>query len=399
MKVLIVCAPQTFGCNTGMYSVDLAAWYFFKKHRPTDTLIFATLYPHKCDFGEYKLECESLIEKPVLYEQVDRIIFWGDFIHAYNYRSAIANQLVKQGYSESIKEAILKIRELLFLSGTYEKWLSKTIVYGGTLLFNDSESYEDREYVNDLRILYGKCRRSWLREPFSAININNMIGEHEYSRHGTDCAQLLGTDFVKRFTGNEETKKQSTTKKIGVFIGRSNFSCENLSELLKRLQNKMGANLSWLDWGGEPFFFDKTADIFSKIPELASRIESADTPFEILQLLKGFDYIISDTYHVCVNAWTMGIPAICVIDDTDEKLGVNSGSILGKRDKRVVFFLSYNSSPYLLYSSEILNQENIESKADDLEKLLLSEKNIRYIISQMKQHAEQMQKKLVEVIE
>jgi hypothetical protein len=35
-------------------------------------------------------------------------------------------------------------------------------------------------------------------------------------------------------------------------------------------------------------------------------------PGDLLRMVSGHHLIITDTYHLCVNAWNLGIPAICI---------------------------------------------------------------------------------------
>ena len=68
------------------------------------------------------------------------------------------------------------------------------------------------------------------------------------------------------------------------------------------------------------------AGLFGYQPPEAPR--SVDT---ILSELSGYRYIITDTYHLAVNAWRMGIPAICIgmaVDTSQHSLSDKKKEIL-----------------------------------------------------------------------
>ena len=71
--------------------------------------------------------------------------------------------------------------------------------------------------------------------------------------------------------------------------------------------------------------------------------------------------IVTDTYHICVNAWNLGIPAICIIDDLGEAVEVNSGQ--QAPDKRIVFYWSYQLTDFLISASQLLNNHLLNNLA------------------------------------
>jgi len=386
-----------------MYSVDLAAWYYFNKNFPDADLTFAVLYPHKCNFGNNPIEYCSLLDHPYLYDEADLIVFWGDFLHAYDYRKAVTKQLVVKGYCATDIEARSQVRKYLFLTGYNKNILQNVIIYGGTLLFNDLHSQEDQEYLEDQVNLFKNCRRVWMRESFSAFKVQELLNDFSCSYHGTDCALFLPKDspidFDKDFDKTLKVQSSVDPQKImAVFLGRSKMPCDGISKFISNLNSNLNTNLYWLNWGVPPFFEDKREDIFVGLPELANKQLEGSTPLAVLANLKHVNFIVSDTYHVCVNAWNLGIPALCIIDNTHDNLGVNSGSELGKRDKRVAFYWSYNASPYLLYSSDLIDDGSLEKKAAKLAELLVNKENINFIRSNMVMHADAMQSLIKEVI-
>ena len=91
----------------------------------------------------------------------DLILYWGDFQHTLSYRNAVTNQLVEQGICSSSDEALERVRKFLFLAGSEPELLSKTVLYGGTLLFNQADNNGDEVYAADLQRLLRSARRVW----------------------------------------------------------------------------------------------------------------------------------------------------------------------------------------------------------------------------------------------
>lgn len=400
MKISVVCAPQTFGCNTGMFSVDLAAWYFLDQHFPEADVQYLTLYPHKCDFGAVPFRYEPRHENMQRLRDSDLVLYWGDFQHTLGYRNAVVNQLVEQGICSSREEALERVRKFLFLAGSGPELLAKTVLYGGTLLFNQADNNGDDLYAADLRRLLTSVRGVWVREPFSAFYVNQIRQQNDCCVHGTDAAQLLRKDFVD-YCGLEPVQPAGRRqRKLGVFIGRSHLEANTTSAFLTAITDRLQAEPVWLNWGKPPFFMNRKNDFMAGLPNMEKVIptRAAPSPPETLAALLDLDWLISDTYHACVNAWNFGIPAICLIDNSHTPLAVNSGSGLSGRDKRVTYYWTYNAAPFLLYSSDLNHDAGLHKKAADMANVLTDQSAISQISAQMSQHVELSEKSLLRTL-
>ena len=80
------------------------------------------------------------------------------------------------------------------------------------------------------------------------------------------------------------------------------------------------------------------------------------------------------------------------------RVSVNSGTDLGKRDKRVAFYWTYNASPFLLYSSDLLENVKIQRRVEELSGLLSNSEIISFVSSQMSRHASAIQVLLADTI-
>ena len=385
MNIAVICAPQTFGCNTGMFSVDLAAWHILRKHFPSATVRFFTLYPHRCELGNAPFFYES---RAAFYDwegQCDRILYWGDFLHSFSYRSAVSNWLLKLEPDLDEQQAQEIIRHFLFRNKSDASALQKVILYGGTVLFNRWSDYLGVSYTDDLSYLWKGARAVWMREPFSASTVQYWRKDYSQSFQGTDCALLLDRTVLSSLAPDKSSIAYlSDKKRIGVFMGRSHLDATQVSGFLSELAQKYDGDCTWLDWGRPPFFFDKQKEYQESLPGLISQ-PLATEPLWALTDLMAYDLLVSDVYHVCVNAWNLGIPALCLVDDKSP-LSVNSGEASG-RDKRVVFYWSYNLSPFLVYASELVDAVLTQQRVSVLSEAIDDNVALNLAFDALQQHA------------
>ena len=102
---------------------------------------------------------------------------------------------------------------------------------------------------------------------------------------------------------------------------------------------------------------------------------------DLLNRISEFEFVITDTYHVCLNAWRAGVPAICIgetlsLDIYDVSIGWRNAW----RDKRQTFYFMYDAMEFYVYKEELLHQQFYKSRLKQLTKLLQS--NINQSISE-----------------
>lgn len=386
MNIAVICAPQTFGYNTGMFSVDLAAWFFLTQNFPNSTIRFFTLYPPSGDFHSSPFNYEKREEFKKWNDDCDVILYWGDFLHGYAYKKAMEKWLAKHEPSFDSSKVKETVRSFLYRKGLPKKSNQKIIVYGGTILFNNWSDHADDTYHNDLKYLLNLADAVWMRDPFSTSEIQYLTQNYSHTQ-GTDCALFLSKSFLKNSFAS--TKKN---KSIGFFFGRSYLNIQAFSKLLEELKQGNYTEVFWLNWGKPPFFLNRYEEVTKHINNLDVR-PRVEEPLNVLQTLTSADIIISDTYHVCVNAWNLGIPAICIIDDISPSLPVNSGEN-NWRDKRVSFYWQYNFSPFLVYISSLSKAENAKLIAEKISKLLSEHTTVTKMLDVLDTHSNTLQKKL-----
>jgi len=115
----------------------------------------------------------------------------------------------------------------------------------------------------------------------------------------------------------------------------------------------------WIPWGDGAAFDAMEARTRKGFRQLQKApIPRTALVGDLYRLLQSFSLIVSDTYHVCVNAWRMGVPAVCIADIHPETAeSVSSGHAYAWRDKRQCFYAMYDAMPYFTYFSELTDRK------------------------------------------
>ncbi len=376
-RVSVVCAP-TNGSNPGMSSVDLAFqsvadeagvsdvryWRLWDQSEWTDPpggsvvgadgRVTDSVSGLTYEIGRGRLE-EVL--------DADTVVFWGDFHHMAVYLQHTAHvwaERIDAGLSE--REAQTLAARHLLLDGVPERDLSRVISYGTTLSFNTAADYQG-PYGSQLRRFHSGVRAVSHRDSYSA----EVAHRH---RPGDRCK---GVDAAFLLTRRTPEPALETRRRLGVFIGRSELSPEDVGRFGRRLAASLDLAPRWLPWGHAPAFWPMqgrrrlravwpeldrglestagwrrarlTVDAARKGPEPAEPVPSFSA---LTQELLRCDLVLTDTYHLAVNAWSLGVPAVCITDVPRASWSVNSGSADSWRDKREDLYSQLDALPLLV---------------------------------------------------
>ncbi|WP_432471663.1 hypothetical protein [Amphritea sp. HPY] len=299
MKISIVCAFNP-NRNTGMYTVDKAALDFFK-NLPDAKLSFYTIGDlSQFDSGESEetINYMSLLDNYESFISSDRIVYWGDFLHSYTYWiNDLIPRMLAHKVSSSFDESIEHIYKTILLEGAETSVLNKVVIYGSTMLPDDSTVLTEDRYFSGIKRLLSHSRGVFFRDALS--NAKYSFLDSDRSMYGTDCAIL-----------NSNTYPISTkiNNKVAVYFGRSG-RLERLKFLTFAyfVTKKSGKKPKWVQW-----FPQKNRDrIFSYL--LSGKVsQEQQQPSDIIQNLYSYDFVITDVYHMAVNSWARGIPAILI---------------------------------------------------------------------------------------
>jgi hypothetical protein len=384
-KVHVLCAPPG-GRNTGMTTVDLA-FDAVSRSLGLDGVVYWRLWDQSewrtpvggsclLDDGSFADEGSGLVYRNLRgrleeFLDADAVVYWGDFMHMAIYRQVNVDILSTTMGVCSATEAREVVDRALLLAGQPDGVMSRVMSFGTTLSFNTSDDYRS-DYGDALRSFVGRAHRVWFRDTYSAW-IAQLAGANAgASAKGVDAAFLLPPGPGVPSAG-----------RLGVFFGRSALSPEMLAGLGRRLATSLDLRPRWIPWGHEPAFWPMAdrrrfrlawpgleREEFSV--RLGTRLQhgravvagapaghTAALPFEeLITRLAACDVVVTDTYHLALNAWRLGIPAVCVVDRPRRIWSVNSGSAGSRRDKREELYSQLDASALLVSAVDLASHRD-----------------------------------------
>lgn len=273
-KVAVVCASHN--SNSGMYSVDLAARSYLNSKGLEHTFFLSQINPaHEGRFGTLAYE---RYEKNEDLSGFTHILFWGDFLSNpvygqldYSFRD------VEYGHSVDRAAGRSRWRELFSL---FEHRDSVCASIGGNFQHNFEDG--DATIVESLRDIQERIAAFWPRDHFSAKNLARYVPFNRINdiHLGLDCAFLLPP----------EDEAQSVQQFSYMFF-RSKLG--NMSPLIEKLETSTGCKaLKINNW-------------------LTLDHRTAERDFRISRRqISNSRFVLTDTYHVCVNSMACGVPVI-----------------------------------------------------------------------------------------
>ncbi len=333
-KIAVICAlpPER---NTGMATVDLSA------HSIIHTLVpdaEVTLYTYG-KAGEYSYQKgelpfwhKDIMDNTEDFLNSDVFIYWGDFIHSRAYwendRGSWNNNLTEAQLNAQNEDCA----KYIFLSSLPEDKIKKAIVFGSTIITNEASDGLDDFYTKHSQRFFKHAGGVYFRDALSAAKVSP-LRDNEASL-ACDCALLLQNSDLNQLAG---FRLASERKNVGVFFGRSSSKIKML--LFSRLVGKqLGEECAWIPWFPTRRRLRWLARLFGY------KIEAGHTTTgALLSSLSGYNFIVTDTYHLCVNAWRMGIPAVCI----GKGAGISANSLSDK--KKEIFYEMYGARKFYIF--------------------------------------------------
>jgi hypothetical protein len=333
--------------NPGMYSVDLAFDRLAERHGlRAEIRRYCYGGPHRATGLErHVLEYESLEQGFDDVLASDLILYWGDFHHAYVYwRNALRlPPHAPADDADGQAETALAAR-LLLLEDQPDQVLDRTLSFGTTLIGDDlrSRTTIDSAYREAFPRFVRRARRIWFRDPISAAQGTSLRTTPGQSCLGVDCAQLLTGDDLRALAGTPTRRRDY----VGIYFGRVDAALDGPAALAGKLSRASGLGSVWIPWlstgsGG-------VDAVRAAVPAL--EVEPP-APYEhLLALVAGARLVVTDAYHLCVVAWQLGVPAICV------GLGAQRASRPISDKKKEIFYLTQGISPLYVFHEELTDR-------------------------------------------
>lgn len=310
----------------------------------------------------------------------DAIVFWGDFHHMAVYQRQTVDVLCRRMRVMDRSDAERLTAQFLLLRGQPREVLERVLTFGTTLGFNTPADYSG-PYGEDLKRFVAGARAAWFRDGYSA-----RVGELIRVPSTESC---LGADAA--FLADGPSHDPATASGLGVFIGRSKVPPEKVARLGKALSGHFGAG-RWVPWGTAPAMWpmwgrkrlrlawpelEAGGSLSAKErlghsrrvlrgPGLSDEIVPAAVLFE---RVAGCRVILTDTYHLAVNAWRIGTPAILIHDrPTSTGWNVNDGGAAG-RDKRHDLYSQLDALPLLIATDRIPSGDAVKTLIESVDRL------------------------------
>lgn len=317
-KIAVICAhlPDR---NTGMLTVDLAAHTILRDYFPESQITlfsFARSSEVPYESGESSHSYLDIAKNSEKFLESDIFLYWGDFIHSHSYWEYDMGLWINEIQALpplQRKEALEKLHsdrdKFIFLSGQPLEKLKQTVVFGSTIITNEAHDNADSNYTTCFNNFFANIGNVYFRDALSASKVSPL--RQSEATLGCDCAFLLRNEDLYQLKNFQLSENRTG---VGLFLGRSPSKLKMMI-FAKMVANQMNEDLSWLPW-------------FSSFPKMrfAAKFFGLDVPQhdvlpgDILSKLSGYRFVITDTYHICVNAWRMGIPAVCIGQGTNGSL-------------------------------------------------------------------------------
>jgi hypothetical protein len=356
-SISMICAHQP-GRNTGMATVDLAGWNLLRREFPHATV---TAYTITSGTGRAYTQGELAIPYRPLHEEAeqafaaDAIIYWGDFLHAPGYwKYDLLPRMVRDGTAPDTAAALELAYRLHFLEQMPEA-RKRALIFGGTVITNAIAEQTDARYRNAFENLMRDARGIFFRDPISAAHAARFRAGRQTL--GADCALLLDDADVPALAGAATARVAGTA---GVYFGRSRLTLAMLA-FARAVAGRAGLRPAWMPWLGSRWRGALQARALGFAPP-----EKAAAPADVLAALRGCDIVITDTYHLCVNAWRMGIPAICIGRGAE-----HSDSTINSK-KKEIFYAMHGAGDFYVFQEALRTPVGIRREADRAAALLKS---------------------------
>lgn len=369
--VTAVCAAPPWP-NPGMASVDLAFPALLRRHGISADLRFVRLYSpaewRAKGSAPYPESLERRQALPFEYgrlrgrsrslEESDAIVYWGDFLHGFDYLNQTARSLVGMGAAPDLAEAAREVYRCLFLAEAPEEVLARSLAFGGTLVFNRERDYQNAGYRRQLERFVRGARGVWMRDVYSALRVSTLRGGRGFAL-GVDCSLLLRDEDVAALPETSWWPGGEPEGGAGIFFGRTASDTRRLGRFARDLCRQLGCGAEWLPWFDPSYKPNHLPTAKTAFPGLRAP-EDPEPPSvgDLLRRLARYRFVLSDTYHVCLNAWRAGVPALCLGEASPSlhTYDVSTGWCCAWRDKRHVFYSMHDAMEYYIFREELADR-------------------------------------------
>ncbi|MFL6603916.1 MAG: hypothetical protein ACJ8R9_21670 [Steroidobacteraceae bacterium] len=325
----------------------------------------------------------------------DAIIYWSDWLHLPCFYEHYKQCLPEMSIAKDEHEAIELVNSHIFLTDQSDEVLDKTISFGQTIMYNTLRHETTPDYGAAYQSFYKRARKAYMRDVFSARKISRLRSDYDNNNACVDCAMLLRDEDVDRMSRSASDEDLAFCRhKIGVFFGRSDIDVEDIHSVVETLSEELKKPAFWLPWGLPSIGFPQTKSLPFPTPSGGSRrfIKVGDS----LSMIRCASAVITDTYHVCVNAWARGVPAICVGSILAKgEFDLNSGYRFSSIDKRYSLYEMLEALDFYVHEEELRDAEFLKAHLRSIAGLINTPAFMQQIRSGLRAEAAAAEDRLV----
>ena len=379
VRIAVFCAVP-FAGNTGMVTVDLAALSILRRLAPDAEITLYTFaaLPGQTHSKSLPFEYLTLETDGDSYFSSDIFSFWGDFAHSRSYltfdRGVIAGRLstaTPDTNDSQYQQHFADFAKYLFLTELPDAKRRSSLVFGSTIITNTATDDQDELYANCFREFFSNVKAVYFRDAISAAKISPLRGAE--ATLGCDCALLLEDEDLNQLHG---FKMAELRRGVGVFFGRSPHKLRMML-FSRAVGMALGEKCRWIHW--LPWDLSKWKRLQCRWFGYEVR-EGAEEPGVLLSQLSSCKYVVTDTYHVCVNAWRLGIPAVCIGEGG--KMPWNSIS----DKKKEVLYSMYGASAFYIFNEQLGSPRSFAGAVRRAVKVLRDTSLVACVRSNIREH-------------
>lgn len=359
-----------------MVTVDLSGLCTAKRLFPgADIELYAWGHTSRYAYGpgELAFEHKDILEHFSEYLSADLRIIWGDFSQAATHWRPRPDFWDGDAPNLTPEDAA----RIVFLTDASEDVLKRTFAFGGTTITNEAANYTDLVYRAAFDRFFTHSGGIFMRDALSAAKISPL--QQGRSTLGADCALMLRPDDLHMLPEFHQPPSRSG---LGVFFGRSP-NRRQLMKFSRKLGQAVDRPTRWIPW----FWSDKKTRILARI-EGYKVPNSFEAPGKLLSDVAACEFVVTDTYHLCVNAWRMGIPAICI--------GVGAGSALDSLadKKKEVLYEMYEARQFYVFLEELTSRAGWQVALTRCAEALRSKEQSSFVHQRIMQHVAATERRL-----
>ncbi len=307
---LVTATPPGF--NPGMLFSQVVARSFLERHGLSRKTIFYRLVSMNQRLSHLEpseqFACLARIDDGITYhliESTDQLkdaipFYWGDLLHMHQYLNSIRD-LIRNGH--------VTPENLLLLKDAPDEVLSRAVSFGTTFLFHDAFDIIDNPFGAAFQRFIRGAKRVLPRDMVSLSQIAAMLPQAPMSL-GLDATQLVCRMENWRDVFPEGTDTSIAVADVGLcYFARGNHTVENLKNAIALLSLNFAMPVRWLPWG-DRLSFPHLGDYEGKLglETLAGVMKPRLSA--LLEAVAKAAFVVTDTYHLAVIAWSLGTPAL-----------------------------------------------------------------------------------------